>query len=102
MYDSHTCQPVARTGSFVDDGCDGWVTVPFESAFRPLPGAEYVVAVDPVTRYVKSGAFAWPYASEGGLLGINSKLAVYPTRVPNYDETHDANYWVDGEAAGPG
>lgn len=45
-------------------------------------------------------AFADPTAPSqaGGLVGINSKLAVYPTRVPDYDDTHDANYWVDGRS----
>lgn len=34
--------------------------------------------------------------TQGPITGLNSILAIYPTRVPDYEDTGNASYWVDG------
>lgn len=87
---------LATTGTFNDDSCQGpaWVEVPLLKPFRTTAGADYVVAVDPVTYYPISQDYRFADKAAARLVPKWGMYGLQSSVCPDTESTE--NYWVDG------
>jgi hypothetical protein len=88
---------IATTERFSDDICPGprWVQVPLTKPVRPVPGREFVVAVDTVKYYAKTSGY-FPSDKNGDLVPIGGFFQTESGTIPTFGEG-STNYWVDGK-----
>lgn len=84
---------------FSDNFCPGpaWVDVPLSPSFTALPGIEYVVAIDSVTRYTLTRDYFTPGVPKmiGDLGVLGSVYGLESGAMPKELNRATSNYWID-------
>lgn len=85
-------------GSLLDTTCTGpqWVVLPLTKTLRTAINTEYVVAIDSVRYYAKTGGYFTSGAKTSGIISATASVfSLNLGSMPKETSQAASNYWID-------